>query len=140
MVIVFHLVKQSTKPLLLLTWDPYNGSENFKTLLLPQLQLFFKQTFPKYFLVVLTKVTPWHFEILNLKSLKNIEIFFIDWDPMGVKISKRLIHLLQLLFFSIKLFQNVPSQSSQKLLIGILKIKIYLKKKTLKITLSPMKK
>ncbi len=76
-------------------------------------------------MTVLTKVTYWHFEISNLISLqKNIDFFVNMGDSMPVKISKRYSYSYDILN---QTFLNVPCDSTQKLLIRILKIQCFSK-------------
>ncbi len=94
--------------------EPY-GSENFKMILLLQLQFFYNQAFSTYSLWqssqnLLIGILKFYFKFeFEKKRLK----FSLTWDPMGVKISKRYFSY-SLYSFSTKLFLNVPCNNPHK--------------------------
>ncbi len=65
---------------------PY-GSQNCKTLLLPQIAPEFCENSPEFlFHTKVTFLDFWNFEILNFNDFFS---FSLTWDPMGAKIAKR---------------------------------------------------
>ncbi len=117
-VIVFHLVKQSAKPLgfmfsFSLTWEPMEAQSSKRYPSLKSLLNSFKLLL-NFFLSGPHKSTVLDFR--NFEFLINQEFcsFSLAWDPMGAKTSKTLL-LPQITFESFQTFSEFSSQlSSQK--------------------------
>ncbi len=81
-----------------------HGSQNFKTLLLPQITFdLFKLCLKFNHLSCPHKSTVLYFEILSLPFSRFFFSFWLTWDPMGVKTSKPYSSLRSLF----KLFKRV---------------------------------
>ena len=114
-VIVFHLVKQSAKPLVFFfkfvaNMGPY-GSKNFKTLLTLQIAAESDQASPEFSFQLSSQRYCWSLEIRRIKILAQFFNFsyIINSGPYWSENFKTLL----LLQFSFELCQTSPEFSSQ---------------------------